>query len=204
MYMKIQKHDARELKSQRLVELRDLLAQPSDRKVRPCPDCRIRFGQESILSAAHCSFKCRYAPRHMSGSPDRYPIEPGIVPLVYALYSMRLITPCWSCEGHVESDGVMRKRPKVWFYSSSSFYVKLISQTINDLQSQHKISSGWGIRILPFSESMYSTTYSIEPLEINVGLEKLRADIILLGKELRFDLLLLAKDYLKRGVQNAS
>ena len=36
----------------------------------------------------------------LSSDPERYPIEPGIVPLVFALRGLRVFEPCWSCEGH--------------------------------------------------------------------------------------------------------
>ena len=138
----------------------------------------------------------------MSSEPDQYPIEAGIVPLVYALYSMRVTTPCWSCEGHLDTSAKIGKFPKVWFYSASDFYPKLMAQVINEFQGQHKISDGWGVSVLPFSQSMYSTTYAIEPHRTSVGLQQLQADIRVLGKDLRQRMLALARDYVRRGNRN--
>ena len=199
--MKINDSQFADKKAQSIIELRDLLAQPSDKQARPCPDCRVRFGQESTLSAENCSFACRYAPRHMSGQPDKYPIEGGIVPLVYALYSLRLVKPCWSCEGHLGPDKNIHKQPKVWFYSHSEIYPKLIAQTISDLQGKGKIDMCWGVKVLPFSQSLFQTTYSIEPVMSVQDLPKLRSDIIIMGQTLRRELLQLSQGYVKRGVK---
>jgi hypothetical protein len=188
-----------EQKAEVLIKLRDLIAQPSDTQARPCPDCSIRFGKETTLSAENCSSACKYAPRHMSGEPDKFPIESGIVPLVYALYSLRLITPCWSCEGHLNADGAIGKLPKVWFYSGSSFYPKMIAQVIGQLQAHHKIGYSWGVKVLPFSQSMFSTTYSIEAQASGASLAELQKDIVALGKVMRQEMLILASDYVRRG-----
>lgn len=133
----------------------------------------------------------------MSNKPDQYPIEGGIVPLVYVLYSMRLIIPCWSCEGHVDTRGDICKLPKVWFYAKSPFFPKLIAQAINDMQAKKKIDHSWGVRVLPFSQSLYSTTYSLEASSTQVPLPKLRNDIVWMGRELRHDLILLAQNYIR-------
>lgn len=186
-----------------LVKLKDLIAQPSDTQVRPCPDCHIRFGKETTLSASNCSMDCKYAPRHMSGEPDKWPIEPGIVPLVYALYSLRLITPCWSCEGHLSAGGEINKLPKVWFYAASDFYPKMIAQVIGQLQAHHKIGDSWEVRVLPFSQSMFSTTYSIEAHPSEATLPKLHSDIRVIGEKLRREMLILANDYVRRGTKDA-
>lgn len=188
-----------EQKTEVLIKLRDLIAQPSDTQARPCPDCSIRFGEETLLSAENCSSACKYAPRHMSGEPDKFPIEAGSVPLVYALYSLRLITPCWSCEGHLNADGGIGKLPKVWFYSGSRFYPKMIAQVIGQLQAHHKIGYSCGVKVLPFSQSLFSTTYSIEAQASDVRLGELQKDIITLGKVMRQEMLSLANDYVRRG-----
>ena len=187
-----------ERKKEVLIELQDLLSQPWDRQRRPCPSCRIQFGSESTLSAAHCSSDCRFAPRFMSSDPEKYPIESGVVPLVYALYRMRLMEPCWSCEGHLEATKQIWKMPKVWFYSASHFYPKLVAQLISELQGKHKISNSRGVRILPFSQSMYDTTYSIKPQAGDQSLARLHADIKVISKTLRLDMLSLARGYTRR------
>ena len=79
-------------------------------KQRPCPGCRFTFDEsKSITSTLHCSPQCEYAPRQMSSDPDKYPIESGVVSLAYAFYTMRVMMPCWSCEGHVSDDGEIVK-----------------------------------------------------------------------------------------------
>ena len=195
--MKIQNNaEQTEDKAQVLISLRNLINQPSDTQVRPCPNCDVSFGQAPASSAANCSTQCQYAPRMMSGEPEKFPIEAGIVPLVYALYSLRLVTPCWSCEGHLSNDGKIGKLPKVWFYSASSFYPKMIAQVLGSLQAHHKIGYSWMVRVLPFSQSTFSTTYSIEASPSDASLDALQKDIIVLGHQLRLEMLKLANDYL--------
>ena len=55
-----------------------------------------------------------------------------------------------------------------------------------------------GVRILPFSQSMYDTTYSIKPQAGDQSLARLHADIKVISKTLRLDMLSLARGYTRR------
>lgn len=184
----------------------DLLNQPSDKQERPCPGCRFAVGSShSQTSAAFCSAQCPEAPRQMSSEPDRYPIELGIAPLVYAFYTMRLMMPCWSCEGHTDQNGVVLKTPKLWFYTTSDFYPKLVAQYVSSLKGAHKIENHWAVRLLPFSQSMFTITYSLEPQESApalFNLASLQNDIKVISHHFRQEMLTLARQYVERADKN--
>lgn len=202
--MKI-KDDCFKVEQKRLVKstLTELLNQPSDKQQRPCPGCRFAVGaSHSQTSAAFCSSNCSEASRQMSSDPDRYPIETGIVPLVYAFYSMRLMMPCWSCEGHNDQSGTMAKTPKLWFYTTADFYPKLVAQYVSNLKSADKIENNWTVRLLPFSQSMFTITYSLEPMESDPAisnLPSLQNDIRIIAKDFRSEILKLARHYIERA-----
>ena len=183
-------------------ELIDLLKQPSDKEERPCPGCNHTFpGTPSAKSTIHCSFKCAEAVQKMSSDPTHYPIEPNVCPIVYALYTLRLLTPCWSCEGHDNEKKQIIKMPKVWFYSKSLIYVKLISETLSSLKANKSLSYYWTVKILPYSESMLTMTYSLEPdiqYEEAVELNLLHRDMYVIGEKLRYEVHALARQYINR------
>ena len=196
-----------EQRRETIQELEILISQPSDLRERPCPGCRFVTpdGKMNRSDTQFCSFNCPAAPLQMSSDPARFPIEMGIVPMVYAIYTLRKLMPCWSCEGHLDGHSLINKLPRVWFYSQASFYPKLISQAIAHMEAHHLIDNSWMVRILPFSQSMYTITYSLEPIDISLGsegparLESLRADIKVIATRLRKDLFAEAQKYIETG-----
>ncbi len=184
-------------------ELATLLKQPSDKKERPCPGCRLTFpGCPSIYSTAHCSYQCEEAHKQMSSDPIKYPIEPNIVPIVYCIYTLRLLMPCWSCEGHENNNNEVIRFPKIWFYSTSPFYAKLISQAVSSFISKRMIRYEWLVKILPYSQSMFTLTYSLEPeidLETDYNLELLQKDIRIIADNLRKEMFRLAEKYIEES-----
>jgi len=188
------------------LELTDLLDTPSDKQARPCPGCRFTFEDDaSISSTRHCSAQCPYVAQQMSSDPETYPVEEGVVPIVYAFYTMRLMMPCWSCEGHFDKHGVLAKLPSVWFYSTSHFFPKLLAQYLGEQKGRKSLRYHWGIRILPFSQSMFTTTYALEPIQGDLmeaevfDLDRLQADMDSIAKNMRRDLMRDARHYLQRA-----
>jgi hypothetical protein len=199
-----------EAKQTVITDLEDLLSQPSDQKERPCPGCRFATpdGRTDRSATKFCSYKCPAAPREMSSDPDRFPIEDGVVPVVYALYTLRKLMPCWSCEGHLDGRDRLGKLPKVWFYSISSFYPKLVAQALSQMEAEKQLTHKWMINILPFSQSMYTITYSIEPFmnskcksDIDT-LSMLHADLITIADNLRAAVFTQAHTYIEQGAQS--
>jgi len=185
------------------IELLDLLKQPSDKEQRPCPGCRLTFsGNSSTTSTEQCSMKCPSAPQQMSSDPERYPIEKYVTPVVYAIYTLRLMMPCWSCEGHLDKSQNIIKMPKIWFYSVSPFYVKLVAQVLSDLRQKRQLKNDWQVVILPFSQSMFTLTYCIEPKGQYFGyseLNLLQSDVAVIGGKLRCEVLQLAQQYVNKA-----
>jgi len=199
--MKIKDHlFQQEDKAKTKIELIDLLKQPTDKQERPCPGCRLTFpGDPSMTSTAHCSIDCPEAAFKMSSEPEKFPIEEHVVPIVYAIYALRLLMPCWSCEGHENDEGQLIKAPKIWFYSVSPFYAKLIAQSLSTIRYKNKLHFEWSVKILPFSQSMFTLTYSMEPEIIaneNFILQDLHEDMRMIGKYLDENVLSEAKKYL--------
>ena len=175
-----------------------LIAQPDDRTLMPCPTCH-QSKQQPVNSAQDCSASCRYTKYQLSSEPQKYPIEDAILPLVYAFYTLRLLTPCWSCEGHNDHRGDIFKIPKLWFYSSHDFYPKLIAQWVSTHKGEGKLNNHWGVRILPFSQTDFATTYSLEPLDVNIQqtqLSSLQQDVKTIAANIRQGLFKLAKHYI--------
>lgn len=202
--MKIKDHlFQREDKTKTKIELIDLLKQPTDKQERPCPGCRLTFPNDpSVTSTAHCSIDCPEAARKMSSDPHNHPIEAHVVPIVYAIYTLRLLMPCWSCEGHENNQHELIKAPKIWFYSLSPFYAKLIAQALSTIRYKNKLNFDWSIKILPFSQSMFTLTYSMEPELNDVNnniLQDLHQDMRIIGENLSTSVLTEATKYLKHA-----
>ena len=190
-----------EQKAQIKQALLEFINQPDDKTIKPCPTCPPEVGT-AVNNCQSCSPACPYAKQQMSSAPDKYPIEEAILPLVYAFYSLRLTMPCWSCEGHLNGQGEIFKTPKLWFYSAHEFYPKLLAQYVSGLKSEQKLNKHWGVRILPFSQSMFTTTYSLEPLECNkeqTNLASLHQDIRTIAENLREGMFTLANHYIERA-----
>ena len=179
----------------------EFINQPDDKTIKPCPTCPPQAGT-ATNDCKNCSPACPYAKQQMSSDPEKYPIEAAIQPLVYAFYTLRVTMPCWSCEGHNNPQGEIFKTPKLWFYSTHEFYPKLLAQYVSALKSERKLNDHWGVRILPFSQSMFTTTYSLEPLDVNTNqtnLGSLQQDIQTIAKHLRDGLFDLARHYIERA-----
>ena len=131
----------------------------------------------------------------MSDAPDKFPIEPGIVPLVYAFYTLRLLHPCWSCEGHLYDNGMISP-PKIWFYAAHPLYARLLSEHLCSLKANRRLKNDWMVQILPNARSSLTITYSLEPVSTSTGrpaFEALRADIHELARDLREQMQALAQ-----------
>lgn len=145
-------------------DLARLLEQPTDRERRPCPSCDKVCGcpVRSTQCCCGCSARCPDAARFLSSEPTQYPIEPHAVSLVYALAGLRLVSPCWSCEGHVRPAGGLVRIPQVWFYSSSTVYPELIALHLKDLEFHRKLLHAWMVSVCPHTAGG-TTIFQIQP-----------------------------------------
>lgn len=143
--------------------LRVLLRQPTTDKVRPCSNCDISCAcSGSSTCTCGCGWDCKNAPAMLSSEPVGFPIEDGIVPLVFELTGLRVFHPCWSCEGHTRGNGTLFKIPRVWFEPEDLIYVNLIDHHLKMLRAKKMITNTWlMIVVTPIEDTR--TCFSIEP-----------------------------------------
>jgi len=156
---------------------------------RPCgTGCRVRCptcGATDCRCA--CARTCGNIPRALSSDPDTLPIETGIAPLVYEMNTLGVFRPCWSCEGHLDSDGAFWKPPRVWFYCGSPVHVRLLSDTMEELRIRKVITVPWRVRVTFSDDDNPETTFSIKPETAHlarVELSDLQADIAAIAEHL--------------------
>jgi len=195
--MKIEKFEVNEnFYARRRQALSDLMAFRQQREGRACPGCDLRCpecGSTSCL--CNCGPDCKQAPQMLSSDPEKFPIEEGIVPLVYALSDMEIGLPCWSCEGHEGLDGKIGKLPQVWFYVLHQAYPDVLAKFLWQLHFNGHIQNQWGVTVISADNST-DTTFAIVP-DTNGGtldLDKLRQDIRIIGKRMYDDISVLVRE----------
>ena len=122
-----------------------------------CPQC----GSTTCL--CRCTPDCPDAARALSTEPDRYPIEPAILPLVFAMKRSRIFDPCWSCEGHTGVGGSFWKTPMVWFYCRSMVYLRLLGDSLNRMTRVGGLKVPWEVAITYSDPDNPDTTFSLQP-----------------------------------------
>lgn len=194
--MKVEKFEGSEnFHAKRRQALSELMTFRPQRNGRACPGCDLSCptcGSTSCL--CNCGPDCEQAPRMLSSEPENFPIEDGIVPLVYALYDMEIGMPCWSCEGHLGLDGKIGKLPQVWFYVLHQAYPDLLAKFLWQLHFKGKIQNPWNVSVVTAGNAT-DTTFSIAPDTSGdpLDLGKLRQDIKVIGERLYEDIAVLAR-----------
>ena len=123
-----------------------------------CPQC----GSTTCL--CRCGPECADAARALSAEPDRYPIEPGILPLVFAMKRSGIFDPCWSCEGHSGIDGAFWKAPMVWFYCRSMLYLRLLGDGVNRMKGLGGLKASWQVAVTYSDPGNPDTAFSLQPV----------------------------------------
>ena len=168
-------------------DLRQVIARPLIPGERVCSGCDIRCPDcGSNVCTCACAPNCPDAPHYLSSDPDQSPIEPNIVPLVFALNALGACPPCWSCEEHVESDGHLVRPPHVWFYTRSMVHLSLINHFLFRAGFRKLISREWQVRVVDWgqtSDSAFSLEPVISPLE-RVDLPALQKDVRVIAEGL--------------------
>ena len=140
------------------------------------------------------------AGRKLSIDGERHPIEPQVLPLVYALAALRIVEPCWSCEGHVSGSGEL-KTPEVWFYSGSVVYPDLLQRCIRRLSDASEIATRWEVSVCPHQPESALTLFVLRPEhspQPRLGL--LQDDLRRMGQRLIAGMRALAKELLNENV----
>jgi hypothetical protein len=131
----------------------------------------------AVACQCSCSPDCPDAPQALSSDPDAYPIEPGIVPLVFALTRTGLFAPCWSCEGHLRPDGSLWKLPSVWFNCDAMAHVRLLADGLGRLAHIGRLATTWRVVVTYSDPDNPHTTFALEPLpDTDATLQQLRRD----------------------------
>lgn len=182
-------------------DLQKLLQQPDYRELRPCTSCKLPCPScGSSSCTCNCQPECPQAATQLSTDGERYPLEREISALVFALNSLRLCQPFWSCEGHAFQDGRIRRVPQVWFHSCSQVYPRIINELLARLLYRKKITHPWHICISHSGDKLQNT-YSLEPDIKYVEqpqVEKLQTDIKVISRALLSETKSLAREYLQQ------
>lgn len=196
--MHINQPDEVFFKSERAIhELEVLLASSALNAVsKTCQNC-----EKVIDDYSSCSPKCESAAAMLSSDPEKFPIEQHVLALVFEFSKLKVIQPCWSCEGHLNMDGKLWRLPQAAFYSSSQVYPQLISYYLNDLLFNKKISYPWLLSITSYGGPDEVTTYSLEPritLDSEYRLDLLQQDLLVIGDDFSGNIKKLAEMMIKR------
>lgn len=137
------------------------------------------------VSSHLCTPSCPHAPLALT-SDSAFPIEDGILPLVFELKASRAYEPVWSCEGHYGHDQRLRRLPSVWFCCESLPQTRALAEVVSDLCFETRSSARWGISLCCPDNPSRNTIFKIAP-EAAPGarLEPLRKDIAMLARNLR-------------------
>ena len=150
-------------KDQAEQELEQLIQQPGPLEERPCPNCQIPCDSNiPAQCAVNCDANCDNAPSALSSDPHNHPIECKVVNIVFELSTLRLIQPCWSCEGHLNGQGELWKLPQVSFYTASALYPKLLSSYLTKLKGSKQLHYPWQVIMVDYGQS-WEPTYQLEP-----------------------------------------
>ena len=74
-----------------------------------------------------------------------------------------MIQPCWSCEGHIGTEGNLWKYPQVSFYAGAPVYVMLLVNYFSQMKHKKLLNYDWHIVVSSFGQRCSNTTYTIEP-----------------------------------------
>jgi hypothetical protein len=161
-------------------EVLNATGRPCPRCVMVCPTCG------STVCECECHPTCKHAPLNMT-SDDEFPIEDKIAPLVYAFLKLHQCPPCWSCEGHLGSDGELKRLPAVWFYAGSQVFAGMVGDYVASLWVKKKLSTPWRVIVAVTEPGGVEPAYSLEPElkeDLAITLAKLQADIDVIAEGL--------------------
>lgn len=165
MRIRLQGEQDKAIEEQQALHLCRLLEQPTDKELRPCAGCSAECPctLRSPTCCCGCSAQCPLASTELSFDPDGYPIEPGVVSLVYEIAALRVLPTCWSCEGHCDENAKLHRLPQVWFYSESVVYLELVADYLSDLLFEKRLKHPWIVVSLPRSDEVSLPRFSIRP-----------------------------------------
>ena len=142
------------------------------------PDC-------SRAGCSPCARNCPHIPQMLSSDPEVHPVEQAVAPLAFEIKKLGVFTPCWSCEGHNDANGVLRNAPAVWFYAHSVTHVRVLSEAISEMFYDKRLSSRWQVCLTFSDPDNAGTTFALEPASgVANALSPLRADLQALSEDI--------------------
>jgi len=142
------------------------------------PDCPLARTQP-------CTSSCSQAPLALT-SDSAFPIEDGVLPLVFELKASRVFEPVWSCEGHYDTSRTVRRLPSVWFCCESLTHIRTLAEVITDLCFETKSSTAWRVSLCCPAVDSPNTIFKLEPeVTTEVRIEALQNDMSILAQNLR-------------------
>ncbi|MDJ0949419.1 MAG: hypothetical protein QNJ94_10900 [Alphaproteobacteria bacterium] len=122
----------------------------------------------------------------LSSDPNGYPLEAGIAPLVFEFNRLGVFDPCWSCEGHIGTDGDLWKVPRVWFYAESVVHVRVLAECLQDLSIAGRLNGTWQVVVTYSDSDNADTAFSLEPVVKDPipSLGALQRDVATIAEEL--------------------
>lgn len=145
-----------------------------------CPSCG------STGCSCSCSPDCPHISKVLTDDPN-FPIEKGIAPLAFQLKRLDVFEPCWSCEGHNDTNGNLWKVPRVWFYCDSVVYLRILSSVLRDLDIEERLEVPWQVRVTFSDDKNPGTAFSLRPDtsdQGNVTLQALQKDVRVITESL--------------------
>ncbi len=142
------------------------------------PDC-----PESKRRA--CSRDCPEAAQTLT-SDKEFPVERGILPLVFELRASRVFQPIWSCEGHCDAAGDLFRTPSVWFCCEQTSHVRVLADALADISTKDGLSTSWRLALCCPGHTSPLTIFSLEPdVATKPSLAILHDDIARIASQLR-------------------
>lgn len=177
-------------------DLQHLCAQSAAAARQPCGACGQAAKDGGVCG---CGLDWSQLARQLSSDPERFPIEAGILPLVFALSEVPAISPCWSCEGHLDAQGQLHRLPSVWFTCHALAYPSLLAEALSALSAKRVLKHNWQIAAVHCGSAL-EPVFAIEPRVggTDAGLDALHADIQALSARLRDRLQVLAAAHIAR------
>lgn len=187
--------------------LGELLRMSVDVPFRPCTGCQRPCNCSGSPSCAcSCTVQCASAAASISSEPESYPVEARVLPLVMELNKSGFIQTCWSCEGHTDASGRISKIPRIWFYTQSHVYVRILANVLSRAKLSHKLSYDWIIKLVNLEDGV-GNSYSLEPDLTYVDkpdLFRLQEDLFRLSDQLNNELYQEARSLLARTQSSCS
>lgn len=179
--MRIQRRPVPREQADRLWSDIDQAARGASPEGRVCDSCTaVCASCGSTGCACACSPHCPDAAVRLSCEPD-FPIEPGILGLVFAMARCGLFTPCWSCEGHPAARGGIWRLPGVWFYCEATVHVRLLADGVDRLANTRRLNAHWTVGVTFSDPDNPRTTFVLQPAAapdqtLTLTLEQLQDD----------------------------